>query len=84
MSDESEREEAVARLKELLAKIEAMSPDEQAQLNELYLQNKSVFDFIKEILERRKDGSMSEEEALRWITATEGEITERRSKRRVM
>jgi|RhiMetdeSRZDD1v2_1073273.scaffolds.fasta_scaffold1197754_2 hypothetical protein len=70
-----QREELIAELEKMLARLKALNPEQMAALNK-YLSESREAAFLGEIINRVLDGSMAHEEAERWIKASDQDADE--------
>jgi hypothetical protein len=66
-----DRDEAVPRSMELFGRLRALTPEERAEFDRELQEGAAEFHFITEIFARCADGSMSPEEADKWLTELE-------------
>jgi hypothetical protein len=76
MSQENDKEirELIGKVTQLKAQYEALSPEARELMDTLMEANAPYFEFLDEIKKRLVDGSMSAEEAGRWLDGSEKEI----------
>ena len=66
-----DRDEAITRSLELFGRLKPLTPEERAEFDRELQEGAPEFHFITEIFARSTDGSMSPEEADKWLTELE-------------
>jgi hypothetical protein len=69
--NQPDRDEAITRSLGLFGQLKPLTPEERAEFDRELQEGAAAFRFIAEIFARSADGSMSPDEAEKWLTALE-------------